>query len=77
MFRLLGKNMITFAWPERRLASLINIMDIEGELLSRFSTLGTTDHDVLIAEFRKFVGDQTPDASCAFFLDMNNWLVLY
>ena len=51
-------------------------MDIEGELLSRFSTLGTTDHDVLIAEFRKFVGDQTPDASCAFFLDMNNWSVL-
>lgn len=48
-------------------------MDIEAELLSRFSTLGTTDHDVLIAEFRKFVGDQTPDASCAFFLDMNNW----
>ena len=51
-------------------------MDIEGELLSRFSTLGTTDRDVLIAEFKKFVGDQTPDASCAFFLDMNNWLVL-
>ena len=59
----------------RKLLSITAQMDIEGELLSRFSTLGTTDHDVLIAEFRKFVGDQTPDASCAFFLDMNNWLV--
>ena len=72
--------MIVFAWPQE--AHLVyhqyyySIMDIEGELLSRFSTLGTTDHDVLIAEFRKFVGDQTPDASCAFFLDMNNWSVL-
>lgn len=61
-------------WPDVA-SNLAVLMDLEADLLSRFSTLGTTDHDVLIAEFRKFVGDQTPDSSCAFFLDMNNWLV--
>lgn len=47
--------------------------ELEGQLLQQFSSLGTTDRDVLIAEFQKLLGNQLNPAGCAFFLDMNNW----
>ncbi|BFZ04843.1 hypothetical protein BsWGS_07882 [Bradybaena similaris] len=48
--------------------------DIDGRLLEAFRSLGTTDRDVLIAEFQAVLGNKmmNPDI-CAFFLDMNNW----
>lgn len=48
-------------------------IELEGQLLQQFSSLGTTDKDVLIAEFQKLLGNQLNPAGCAFFLDMNNW----
>ncbi|ESO86948.1 hypothetical protein LOTGIDRAFT_128067 [Lottia gigantea] len=47
--------------------------DLDGKLLQQFSSMGTTDRDVLIAEFQKLLGNQLNPSSCAFFLDMNNW----
>ncbi|XP_045176340.1 protein ILRUN-like [Mercenaria mercenaria] len=47
--------------------------DLDGQLLQQFSSLGTTDKEVLIAEFQKLLGNQLNPAGCAFFLDMNNW----
>ncbi|KAK3102798.1 hypothetical protein FSP39_013980 [Pinctada imbricata] len=48
--------------------------DIDGQLLQQFSSMGTTDKDVLISEFQKLLGpDKLNPAGCAFFLDMNNW----
>ena len=51
-------------------------MDIDSQLLREFSAMGTTDKEVLIAQFQKLLGDQriTPQ-ECDFFLDMNNWYV--
>ncbi|KAK7098971.1 protein ILRUN-like [Littorina saxatilis] len=47
--------------------------DLDGKLLQQFSAMGTTDREVLIAEFQKFLGNSINPDSCAFFLDMNNW----
>ncbi|KAL5006332.1 hypothetical protein ScPMuIL_015138 [Solemya velum] len=47
--------------------------DLDGKLLQQFSSMGTTDRDVLISEFQKLLGNQLNPAGCAFFLDMNNW----
>lgn len=47
--------------------------ELEGQLLQQFSSLGTTDKDVLISEFQKLLGNQLNPGECAFFLDMNNW----
>lgn len=47
--------------------------DLDGKLLQQFSAMGTTDREVLIAEFQKFLGNSMNRDSCAFFLDMNNW----
>lgn len=47
--------------------------DIDSQLLQQFSSMGTTDKEVLIAEFQRLLGDQLNAAGCAFFLDMNNW----
>lgn len=49
--------------------------DLDGKLLQQFSAMGTTDREVLIAEFQKFLGNTINPDSCAFFLDMNNWWV--
>jgi len=35
--------------------------------------MGTTDHDVLISQLRKLVGDDVNETTASFFLDMNNW----
>ncbi|XP_059925268.1 protein ILRUN-like [Gadus macrocephalus] len=48
-------------------------MDVDAELMQRFSCMGTTDKDVLISEFQRLLGFQLNPAGCAFFLDMTNW----
>lgn len=47
--------------------------DVDAELTQRFCCLGTTDRDVLVAEFQRLLGFQLDPAGCAFFLDMSNW----
>lgn len=48
--------------------------ELEGKLLQQFSSMGTTDKEVLISEFQKLLEpNQLNPAGCAFFLDMNNW----
>ncbi|XP_029359060.1 protein ILRUN isoform X2 [Echeneis naucrates] len=48
-------------------------MDVDAELMQKFSCMGTTDKDVLISEFQRLLGFQLNPAGCAFFLDMTNW----
>nr|XP_060471233.1 protein ILRUN [Panthera onca] len=48
-------------------------VDLDPELMQKFSCLGTTDKDVLISEFQRLLGFQLNPAGCAFFLDMTNW----
>lgn len=50
-------------------------MDVDAELMQKFSCMGTTDKDVLISEFQRLLGFQLNPAGCAFFLDMTNWWV--
>lgn len=47
--------------------------DLDGKLLQQFSSMGTTDREVLISEFQKLLGNKLNPECCAFFLDMNNW----
>lgn len=47
--------------------------ELDGDLLTKFSCLGTTDHDVLISELQKLLDFQLNPTGCAFFLDMTNW----
>lgn len=48
--------------------------ELDGSLLRQFSSLGTTDKEVLISEFQKLIGpNQLSPEGCGFFLDMNNW----
>nr|XP_002127436.1 uncharacterized protein C6orf106 homolog [Ciona intestinalis] len=49
------------------------VMDVDQCLVGKFSSMGTTDKDVLIDEFRKLLGFQLNAAGCEFFLDMTNW----
>lgn len=52
-------------------------MDVDTEfdqdLLSKFSSLGTTDREVLINELQRLLDFQLNQAGCIFFLDMSNW----
>ncbi|XP_053706371.1 protein ILRUN-like [Synchiropus splendidus] len=48
-------------------------LDLDQELMQKFSCMGTTDKDILISEFQRLLGFQLNPAGCAFFLDMNNW----
>ena len=52
-------------------------MDVDNELdsglLEQFSSMGTTDKEVLITEFQKLLGNQLNPAGCEFFLEMNKW----
>ncbi|GAB5571425.1 protein ILRUN isoform X1 [Prionailurus iriomotensis] len=50
-------------------------VDLDPELMQKFSCLGTTDKDVLISEFQRLLGFQLNPAGCAFFLDMTNCMV--
>lgn len=47
--------------------------ELDGDLLTKFSCLGTTDHDVLINELQRLLDFQLNPSGCAFFLDMTNW----
>ena len=47
--------------------------DLDSKLLQQFSSMGTTDRDVLISELQQLLGNQLNAEGCAFFLDMNNW----
>ena len=49
--------------------------DIEQFLLHQFSRMGTTDHDELVSQLQKVLGNQLNYATARFFLDMNNWYV--
>jgi hypothetical protein len=64
-----------FIWQsgERTGGERMEVDDIEQNLLQQFSCMGTTDHDVLISQLRKLVGDDVNETTASFFLDMNNW----
>ncbi len=47
--------------------------DVESELLSRLTTLGTRDKEELLEQFRNIVGNQMSPACCNFYLEMGNW----
>lgn len=47
--------------------------DIEQLLLQQFSRMGTTDHDELVSQLQKVLGNQLNYTTARFFLDMNNW----
>lgn len=47
--------------------------DIEQILLQQFSRMGTTDHDELVSQLQKVLGNQLNYTTARFFLDMNNW----
>lgn len=49
--------------------------DIEQFLLHQFSRMGTTDHDELVSQLQKVLGNQLNYTTARFFLDMNNWYV--
>lgn len=51
--------------------------DIEHLLLHQFSRMGTTDHDELVNQLQKVLGNQLNYTTARFFLDMNNWYVNY
>ena len=46
---------------------------MEQNLLQQFSCMGTTDHEVLISQLKKLVGEDVNEMTASFFLDMNNW----
>lgn len=47
--------------------------ELDSDLLTKFSCLGTTDRDVLINELQRLLDFQLNPSGCAFFLDMTNW----
>lgn len=49
--------------------------DVEQFLLHQFSRMGTTDHDELVNQLQKVLGNQLNYNTARFFLDMNNWFV--
>lgn len=51
--------------------------DVEQFLLHQFSRMGTTDHDELVNQLQKVLGNQLNYNTARFFLDMNNWYVHY
>lgn len=51
--------------------------DIDTSFLQQFSCLGTTDHDELILQLQKVLGNQLNYTTARFFLDMNNWYVKF
>jgi len=53
--------------------------EVDGKLAQQFGCMGTSDKESLIMQFRQILnGSQDAEINydaCAFFLDMNNWLV--
>lgn len=58
--------------PEQQLEQQPAV-DIEQLLLHQFSRMGTTDHDELVGQLQKVLGNQLNYTTARFFLDMNNW----
>ena len=52
-----------------------NDVDIDSLLLQQFSSMATQDREVLIADFKRILGETINNETCAFYLDMNNWYV--
>lgn len=50
-------------------------VDLDPELLTRFSCMATTDRDVLVGELYALLGAQLSREGCEFFLEIGNWLV--
>ncbi|EHB13830.1 hypothetical protein GW7_12569 [Heterocephalus glaber] len=48
-------------------------MDLDPELMQKFSCLGTTNKDVHISEFQRMLGFQLNPDDCTFFLDVTSW----
>jgi len=49
-------------------------MDITGDLVNQFLSLGTTDREELVRQLQKLVEPSNlPVNAAQFFLDMNNW----
>uniref|UniRef100_A0A6M2DIG0 Nbr1 FW domain-containing protein n=1 Tax=Xenopsylla cheopis TaxID=163159 RepID=A0A6M2DIG0_XENCH len=53
--------------------NLQNTSDLEQSLLQQFSCLGTTDHDELVSQLQKILGNNLNETTARFFLDMSNW----
>lgn len=47
--------------------------EIDQDLLSKFSCMGTTDRDILVSELQKLLDFQLNPTGCEFFLEMTNW----
>jgi len=48
-------------------------MEVDQCLIGKFSSMGTTDKDVLVQQFCALLGSQIEANICEFFLEMNNW----
>jgi hypothetical protein len=48
-------------------------MEVGSDLLMKFKSLGTDDHETLVVQFRQLVGSEVTVETASFFLDMNNW----
>lgn len=48
-------------------------IDLDAELMNKLNTMGTRDHEDLVAQFQSIVGSQISPAGCAFYLEMANW----
>ncbi len=51
-------------------------VDLDSELMNKLNTMGTRDHEDLVAQFQSVVGSQISPGGCAFYLEMANWCVL-
>ena len=55
-------------------------MDVDGsehQLISQFNSMVTDDKDELVSTLKSFLDNKLNEKECIFFLDMNNWLVLF
>jgi len=48
-------------------------MEVDQCLIGKFSSMGTTDKDVLVSQFCNLLGLHVDKKTCEFFLEMNNW----
>eukprot|EP00794_Sanderia_malayensis_P018053 gene18053-19862_t len=48
-------------------------VDLDSELMNKLNTMGTRDHEDLVAQFQSIVGSQISPGGCAFYLEMANW----
>ncbi len=48
-------------------------VDIDQDLVTMFSCMGTTDKEILVSDLQTIVGSQMSREGCVFFLEMTNW----